>query len=356
MPLSRTSTLPRTHLADRRRVWRFAALVMVFASLVTCVEAIARPDAWRASVATGLFPLLGAPVSWFRGPKLSPQWSYRLGRIFLVLGVLSASASMYTWRGTQVAGGMGFHLVLAVVFAAAFFHKRDLVYVLVLSGVTSLAALVADGLHIEDVLAWLPMMLALCGAGLMLSAVTRRADTLAYGDPLTGAANRRGWDIVFQEAADRHASGDRAMSVLLVDLDNFKAVNDRFGHGGGDDVLKGAVHSWQALLRTGDILARLGGDEFALLLEGVDHAHAMEIGERLVTSVDVQTGVTCSVGVATLGPGADPDLLISAADNRLYAAKHAGRNVVRGIEVNAATTEARLLDAAPTGDTTQLPL
>lgn len=328
---------------------------MVFASLVTCGEAIARPDAWRASVATGLFPLIGAPVSWFRGPKLSPHWSYLLGRIFLVLGVLSASASIYTWRGTQVAGGMGFHLVLAVVFAAAFFHKRDLLYTLALAGVTSLAALVADGLQIEDVLAWLPMMLALCGAGLMLSAVTRRADTLAYGDPLTGAANRRGWDIVFQEAADRHRGGGRAMSVLLIDLDNFKAVNDRFGHGGGDDVLKRAVDNWQTLLRTADILARLGGDEFALLLEGVDHAHAMEVGARMVSSLGDQTGVTCSVGVATLGPGADPDLLIAAADSRLYAAKHAGRNVVRGIQVNAAGAEVLLADVASATDATNRP-
>lgn len=349
MPLSRTSTLPRTHLADRRRVWHFAALVMIFASMVTCVEAVARPDEWRASVATGLFPLIGAPIAWFRGPKLSPQWSYLLGRIFLVLGVLSASASIYTWRGTQVAGGMGFHLVLAVVFAAAFFHRRDVMYVLALSGVTSLAALVADGLQIEDVLAWLPMMLALCGAGLVLSAVTRRADTLAYGDPLTGVANRRGWDVVFAEAAGRHHRGGRVMSVLLIDLDNFKAVNDRFGHGGGDDVLKRATDSWRGLLRTGDTLARLGGDEFALLLEGVHHMQAMEIGARLVSAVGEQTGVTCSIGVATLVAGGDPDLLIAAADSRLYAAKNAGRNVVRGIEVDANMAGGPLLEAVQDG-------
>jgi len=155
---------------------------------------------------------------------------------------------------------------------------------------------------------------------------------LADHDPLTGLLNRR----AFERALEQHLARVRRYGVkgalLMIDLDGFKAVNDRHGHGIGDQVLAGAAERLRARLRTSDLLARLGGDEFAALLPVADRAeaeHVARIAVEVVRDLSPEQGppVTASVGAAVL---AEPELTAHVvqrqADRAMYAAKRAGRD------------------------------
>lgn len=334
--------LPRAHLTDRRRMWHSAALVLALMAGITVLEAALKREDRLLTLLSGVFPAVGAPLAWRLGPRLSPASSYRVGRVFLALAACSAATSVYGWRGTPVAGAMAFHFVLAAGFAAVFFSRRDVVELTVLSGALAGLALGVDGVGREDVLVWLLMLAGVAGAGLVLSQAIVAADLLSYGDPLTGAANRRAWDLAVTEALAAHRRRPAPLSVLLLDIDNFKLVNDTAGHDGGDAVLRAAVTTWRQVTRVADTLARLGGDEFGLLLPGCGHDVALRLGEQLLADLRRAADVTCSVGVATVGPGGEAGLLMLTADAQLYAAKDAGRGCVRGAVVGASTAPSRL--------------
>lgn len=152
----------------------------------------------------------------------------------------------------------------------------------------------------------------------------------ALRDPLTGVLNRRGLE---QQGARLH-DGD-SLSLLLVDIDHFKAVNDAHGHAVGDDVLVRVAQVLRSGLRDVDVAARYGGEEFVLLLPGCDAAAASAKARLLCERVAGRSSawpaqVTLSIGVASgRRDGADLTSLLLAADHALYAAKSAGRNRVR---------------------------
>gem|GEM_PF-6016783 len=152
---------------------------------------------------------------------------------------------------------------------------------------------------------------------------------LARTDPLTKLANRRAFHKELQKACNRVARTGNPLTVLVLDLDNLKEVNDRFGHQEGDAVLVRAAELLRGELRQNDLVARIGGDEFAVLLPGVDAAQGARIAERIrQRSRDVLTAVTgvpvgFSVGLAsTWGECANPDRLFAAADTAMYEDKH----------------------------------
>jgi diguanylate cyclase (GGDEF)-like protein len=156
-----------------------------------------------------------------------------------------------------------------------------------------------------------------------VGALYREVGRLARTDALTGVANRRAWDDELPRELARAARSGEPLCVALLDLDHFKAYNDRHGHQAGDRLLKAAATAWQGRLRKTDLLARYGGEEFAVLLPDCGLANGMEIAERLRTA---QPEGTCSLGVAAWDGQEEATALVARADRALYAAKKAGRD------------------------------
>lgn len=167
---------------------------------------------------------------------------------------------------------------------------------------------------------------------LLVDLLGARAD--AAHDPLTGLANRRTAHIRL-EADCQHARRQRGhLSVMMLDLDRFKQVNDRWGHANGDRVLVAVARALHDELRASDLAVRYGGEEFMAILPDVDAADALEVAERVririehlrIALPDAVIGITISVGVATLLAGDTTESIVARADSALYAAKEAGRN------------------------------
>lgn len=160
----------------------------------------------------------------------------------------------------------------------------------------------------------------------------------SYTDPLTHAYNRRFFmDTLEREFARFRRKGHPA-SIVTLDLDHFKHINDTYGHAGGDAVLTSTVTAIHARLRTQDVLGRLGGEEFAVLLPDTDAEQACHCAESLRELIEAQTfhhdigsfNCTASFGVAEFrAQDKAPDMALSRADQALYAAKAAGRNRIR---------------------------
>lgn len=171
-----------------------------------------------------------------------------------------------------------------------------------------------------------------------LDQAMRRLEELAMTDSLTGVRNRRCFMQVAAlefERATRHA---RPMAVVLIDVDHFKAINDRHGHQCGDQALIEIARACQGTLRKTDLLARFGGEEFIVLLPETGQREAVRLAERMRNAVAAELrlpdqprpgAVTISLGAVALSRSTPTlDILIQAADQALYDAKRSGRNRV----------------------------
>ena len=164
-----------------------------------------------------------------------------------------------------------------------------------------------------------------------------RAKELAETDELTGLLNRRAFAIVAARMFGQAVRYERRLSVLMIDSDGLKQMNDRHGHGAGDDLLRLLAQCIQHELRTTDILARQGGDEFVVMLPETDAARTRDVAERVRRAVEhsrINFGgemvkTTISIGVANYpDDGRILETLLANADNALYRAKTGGRNMV----------------------------
>jgi diguanylate cyclase (GGDEF)-like protein len=164
-----------------------------------------------------------------------------------------------------------------------------------------------------------------------------RHRTAAMVDPLTGIANRRAFLADAGAAAKRHDGNPKPSSMLLIDLDNFKSINDTFGHALGDRVLEIFTASTREALRDSDLFGRLGGEEFAVLLSDMNSEAAVTVAERIRESFAEATsevdgnavGATVSIGIAHCdGAVLEVPELLAQADRALYFAKERGRNRV----------------------------
>ncbi len=159
----------------------------------------------------------------------------------------------------------------------------------------------------------------------------------ASEDPLTGLKNRRRFGEDLRTEIARSRREQTVGALLMLDLDNFKQVNDTLGHPAGDRVIADIANVLNARMRTTDVVARLGGDEFAVVLPRCDLDEAEDVAEAIAGAIRLHTPpgeaappLTVSIGIATFGPhSGDDDAVLSAADNAMYEAKRAGGDNVR---------------------------
>lgn len=162
------------------------------------------------------------------------------------------------------------------------------------------------------------------------------AREVARVDPLTGLANRGQLDLSLESLLQASASSGNPLSVMFLDLDHFKVINDTYGHGVGDDCLVACAQILRKALRASDLLARYGGEEFVVVLPGATLARAGEIAETLRTTIQRHgdtvagrtVGLTASIGLAEWHRGESVTALLERADAALYCAKNNGRNRV----------------------------
>lgn len=167
-----------------------------------------------------------------------------------------------------------------------------------------------------------------------LEASLEQIQLLATRDELTGLVNRRHMSELLRAEQARQQRTGRGMSLILLDLDHFKRINDSFGHQAGDTVLRSFAQHALPCLRNSDVLARWGGEEFLLLLPDTGPKEALLCVERMRASlaqvffpdIDVSLRLTFSAGLAACQPGESIEAVLELADQALYRAKQAGRN------------------------------
>jgi diguanylate cyclase (GGDEF)-like protein len=166
----------------------------------------------------------------------------------------------------------------------------------------------------------------------------RKFERHAKTDALTGLSNRHAMEEAFPREIAQCQKNDAPVSLIMIDVDEFKSFNDKFGHVAGDRALSAVAHVLQKQFRLRDLLVRYGGDEFSVLLPGIKVEEALAIADRVRCSVSGSTGassdsliqipVKISLGVAEIGDGGTYESLLRAADDALYRAKNAGRDRV----------------------------
>lgn len=177
---------------------------------------------------------------------------------------------------------------------------------------------------------------------ILLKSLNANLETLTMVDALTGIANRRRFEEHLIEEWRRARRQNHSLSLLMIDIDFFKRLNDTYGHQRGDDVLHEVGNALANLLRRpGDLAARYGGEEFAVILPQSDKVGAQDVAERIRKSIEelnipnekssIKKTLTVSIGVATQSAKnlEDPKELVLAADKALYKAKEMGRNQVQ---------------------------
>jgi diguanylate cyclase (GGDEF)-like protein len=239
---------------------------------------------------------------------------------------------------------LGVLLVLPVLFAALVYPPLD-VAVMALSSVVVYVLLVvtqpAPGASRSLVTG---TMLVLAGGISVMASVNRYVDErararlssrlhqMATRDGLTGCLSYRAFREALTAEAARARRYRRPFSLILADLDSFKAINDTYGHDVGDVVVSGVARAFREGARVPDRVGRIGGDEFAILLPETSSVRAEQVARRLqahVRNCKLPVAVTVSYGTSTwFGPGDDLEAVIRRADRALYAAKHAGRDRV----------------------------
>lgn len=178
----------------------------------------------------------------------------------------------------------------------------------------------------------------------LLDRLQRNLTDMAITDSLTGAYNRRHFDVMLADALAQHRRGLASVSLLTLDVDYFKQINDRFGHGAGDAVLEGIVRELRQRIRSIDTLFRIGGEEFSLIARGIPEADAIDLAESLrehVACADLlpASPVTISIGIAQYDGSEDRDELVRRSDRNLYEAKQRGRNRVWPTPSESVTAE-----------------
>lgn len=313
-----------------------------FGSILAMLDPVELRPGVLVDSRTTMFMLAG----FFAGPAAGLV-SAAIGVVFRIyLGGAGALAGCLVIAISAGLGLFGYYVLRRKEAPIGF---QSLVIFAFLSPLASLAVLVFPWSAVERFLteAFLPLSLTRIAGVIALGtimlheqarlAAERRVRELAITDELSGLANRRAFYAAMEREAARQDRLDAPFSVLLMDIDRFKAINDSFGHPVGDEVIRRLAAVLRDHSRAADIPARIGGEEFALLLPDTPPAVADEIAERIRRAIADQTiqtsrgaiTFTVSIGTSSNGlAGGSVEAMLTAADTALYASKNAGRNRV----------------------------
>jgi diguanylate cyclase (GGDEF)-like protein len=268
-----------------------AALMVAGVALLLALAAVKVTTTWHDVPIVDFFLVPVASIAWL---ARSRTWGYVIAVIAAVLTVWMARAGAANASLAPALVSAGFRLMFYVVVVVLVGEARELVRV-----------------HAEE----------------------------ARVDALTGTANTRAFREVAEREIERLRRSPRPLSVLYLDVDDFKHVNDSFGHGAGDRLLRGIGHVMSGSVRAADLAARIGGDEFVVLMPETDRLAAGQVARRVrqemerVVLPDGQP-VCCSIGVATFATQpADVDELIHHADELMYKAKQRGKDRIVAAQV-----------------------
>jgi len=324
-------------LVEQKRFMQQMTAIMFILAAVVLLSAVVvpKPDTsdrpWDVGLAVALLAW-GIAFPFLRRP---PVWLFKASCLYsiTICSVLVAAA--------RPMGATPFFYLWPIAGCAYAFSNRTLLVALAWMTTTFGVALAffADT-PIKGIMFWSVVtcvsfigltMGVLRARGLALVADLERASTT---DPLTGLLNRRAFSTAFEREAQRAVDAGLPLSIVVFDLDHFKALNDQLGHAGGDAALCSFSEVLSEAARSGDVVARLGGEEFAVVLFNHGSETAERFGQdiaRRLRALAASGGVrlSTSAGVATLGHGtSEPDKLLLFADKALYAAKDAGRGRV----------------------------
>ncbi len=293
-----------------RRARPLAYIPLVFVTLTSIVFTFVRPDRDQRMIATSLLFAFVLALASGAALRVKAEGSRRPRSQRLTAATLA------------VAGATLFCRAIWILFAG----QSALITVIVVYVCAAVA----------------PVVSSLGFALMCTDRLDRELAYLASMDPLTGVHNRRSLESIANreiKAAERHG---HSLSLLVIDIDHFKHVNDEQGHEAGDAALRSLTQIVRACLREEDTISRFGGDEFVVLMPHADMASAMTGAERLRTAVEAGSQMTISAGIAEWTPGEGLFDVMRRADDALYRAKEAGRNRIEA----GATSAARSVHAA----------
>jgi diguanylate cyclase (GGDEF)-like protein len=281
----------------------------------------------EGKVFTPTFPLVIIALAWGLHAALRRDWPAAPGWMFHAAafsGMACGAAAVHDTGGVD--SPARFLILLSLVYAAYFFPAREAWPYLGVALIVHALPFAYDEAALADQLLgellilgpcyWLLTFLLISGKRGMVE-LRSRADELARTDPLTGLANRR----ALLEAL---AGTDGTVGLLTLDVDDFKSINTRYGHPGGDRALVFVADALRTSSRAQDVPARLGGDEFALLAPGIDAAGMEALAERLLA--EIRFGDTVRISAGWVVGAADASQLLLEADEALRAAKRDGKN------------------------------
>jgi diguanylate cyclase (GGDEF)-like protein len=318
----------RTERDDHWRWWRWIAFFLVIDVGVALVAetSLLKVLSWRIWLEVGalVIALVGIAIVLVRHRSSPLMMMYALSLSLFAqssLAFLFAKPWNHQWWYAHILFAIGFFFLSYGVVRA--FHTTG-AFSTVFSVEELMSRLRVEKNNTEDALH-------------RLQAANAELAWMASTDSLTGASNRRHFLDEIEIELGRAKRNGLPVSLLALDIDHFKAVNDQYGHQAGDAVLKVFVEEIKGTLRPHDVLGRVGGEEFMVLLPDTSHEAAAVLAERIRNRVEsmlipfdgTTMGVTVSIGVAEFGVDGDSqDAVFKAADTRMYQAKHEGRNRV----------------------------
>lgn len=264
-----------------------------------------------------IFSVASFIALWIMGAR-TPQWFLK---IQVVVGVLGLCVMSYSAPSVLVTATLAWGFMALACYTACWFSWRFTIIEVALTSVSYCVTLILMDQFAELLPLWIMVSLSTLAFGVVLSLIIRRMQTLIMVDPLTGLINRKGLEVVLEAQA---SAGQLATprSLVVIDLDAFKTINDQRGHQAGDDVLRDFGDGLRGMMRPDDIAVRSGGDEFLLILPRTDIPGA----EGLMRRLKFRIPIAHSFGVAEWNVGSAFDSAVAEADRLMYAQKSMRRD------------------------------